>query len=52
MLKIRGRSRNGGMGIKENDGEGESTITYYIHFCKCHSAPQYNNNMKILKVST
>jgi hypothetical protein len=32
-------------GIKENDGGVNSTMIYCKNFCRCHSVPQYNNNM-------
>jgi hypothetical protein len=31
--------------IKENDGEGNYTMKYCKNFCKCHSVPQYSNNV-------
>jgi hypothetical protein len=29
----------GGRGIKENDGEVNSTMIYCKNFCKCHNVP-------------
>jgi hypothetical protein len=29
----------GGEGIKENDGEVNSTVTHCKKFCKCHNEP-------------
>jgi hypothetical protein len=39
----------GGGRIKENGGGVNSTIICCKNFCKCHSAPQYKNIIKILK---
>jgi hypothetical protein len=41
-------SKNGGRGIKENDGGDEFKI-YYKYFCKCHNVPpvqQWYDNKK------
>jgi hypothetical protein len=37
----------GGGGIKDHDGGVNSNVIYCKNFCKCHSVPQYNDNMII-----